>query len=288
MKYAFVQQQSASHTVVRLCRTLGVSRSGYYAWRHRKPSARVKADQSLLAAIRLLHQQTRQNYGALKMWKALNAQGIRCGKHRVARLRQQHAIEAKRQRRVISVYHSKHKRWWAPNILQRRFVTTKPDQVWVGDVTFVPTRQGWIYLAVLIDLYSRKVIGWSMADKNDTHLVLSCLQMAIEHRRPQAGLIHHTDQGQTYAANVYRQLATEHGITQSMSRKGNCWDNAVAESFFATLEFELLNLTPFQTKAIARTTIFEYIEVFYNRQRIHQTLDYKTPLEIEESYRCVA
>lgn len=265
-----------------------VSRSGYYTWLNRPVSRRVEADKTLLAQIQRVHDEHRGHSGAIKTWRVLKREGIACGKHRVARLRREHDILAKRRWRYIVTTRSKRNQWCAPNRLQRNFVATAPDRVWVGDVTGVPTREGWLYLAVLIDLYSRQVVGWSMGKRNDTALVLAALDMAIEHRRPDKGLIHHSDQGANYASVRYQASLSETDILPSMSRKGDCWDNAVAESFFATLEFELIERQVFTSRHEARSAIFEFIEVFYNRQRSHQTMDYRTPLEVEQEYRLVA
>jgi transposase InsO family protein len=287
VKYAFVQTQIPCHPITLLCYVLKVNRSGYYRWQRKIPSQREQADKKLLVEIQRVHTQHRKHAGALKTWHALKRQGIACGKHQVARLRRINGIVAKRRKRFVVTTRSKHTKWVAPNLLQRDFAAQKPNQVWVGDVTFVPTQQGWLYLAVLIDLYSRQVIGWSMSNRNDTPLVLGALQMAIVRRQPGSGLIHHSDQGQTYAAQSYRDLLAQNSMTPSMSRKGDCWDNAVAESFFATLEFELIEQQVFPTRDQARSAIFEYIEVSYNRQRAHQTLDYRTPLEVDlESVLC--
>jgi transposase InsO family protein len=282
VKYAFVSAQAAYHPVSLLCHVLKVSRSGYYRWSQRIPSQRAQADKKLLKTIRRVHAEHRGHAGALKTWKVLKRQGIACGKHQVARLRRVNGIVAKRRKRFVVTTRSKHNKWRAPNLLQRDFTAKRPNQVWVGDVTFVPTRQGWLYLAVLIDLYSRQVIGWSMSNRNDTALLLGALEMAIARRQPSKGLIHHSDQGQTYAAQSYRDLLAKNSMIPSMSRKGDCWDNAVAESFFATLEFELIEQQVFATRDRARSAIFEFIEVFYNRQRAHQTLDYRTPLEVDQ------
>ncbi len=288
MKYAFIHDQRAAHALVRLCRVLRVSRSGYYAWVHREPSARDRADRRLLEEIRRVHREHRGHSGALKTWRVLQRQGIACGKHRVARLRREHNIVARRRRRFVVTTQSKYTKWQAPNRLKRNFCASQPDRVWVGDVTHVPTREGWLYLAVLIDLYSRQVVGWSMQTRNNTELLLGALDMALLQRQPPPGLIHHSDQGRTYAGTVYPQRLSATGLVPSMSRTGDCWDNAVAESFFATLEFELLEQRVFASRAAARRAIFEFIEVFYNRQRAHQTLAYKTPLMMEQEYRCVA
>jgi putative transposase len=288
VKYAFIRTQRCHHTLGVLCRLLRVSRSGYYDWLQRGPSAREQADQVLLPQIQQVHARHRGHSGALKTWRVLQLEAVRCGKHQVARLRQQHDIVAKRRRRYIATTRSKYSLWQAPNLLKRRFTVHQPDRVWVGDVTHIPTREGWLFLAVLIDLYSRQVVGWSMSERNNTELLLGALDMAITRRGRHKGLIHHSDQGRTYAGNAYQQRLTEVNLFASMSRKGDCWDNAVAESFFATLEFELIELQVFKSREIAKTAIFEFIEVFYNRQRAHQTLNYKTPAQMEQEYRLVA
>ena len=288
MKYAFIRSQRGQHALSVLCRVLRVSRSGYYAWAQRGPSARAQADQALVQQIRRVHAVHRGHSGALKTWRVLQLQGVAGGKHRIARLRRQHDIVAKRRRRYIATTRSKYTLWQAPNLLRRNFTASRPDRVWVGDVTHIPTREGWLYLAVLIDLYSRQVVGWSMGQRNDTDLLLEALNMAITQRRPPPGLIHHSDQGRTYAGKAYQQRLVEAGMNPSMSRKGDCWDNAVAESFFATLEFELIEQQVFPSRNGAKVAIFEVIEVFYNRQRSHQPLAYKTPRKVEQEYRCVA
>jgi transposase InsO family protein len=267
-----------------MCRVLKVSRAGYYAWLRRSPSARERSDRVLLSHIRRVHEAHRGHCGAVKTWRVLQLQGIAAGKHRVARIRQQHGIEARRRSRYVATTRSKAGGWHAPNLLQRRFTVTQPNCVWAGDVTHVPTREGWLYLAVLIDLYARKVVGWAMCNRNDTVLLTRCLAMALQRRRPGSGLIHHSDRGRTYAGRVYQGQLAAAGLRSSMSRRGDCWDNAVAESFFATLEFELIEGQVFTTRSIARSAIFEFIEVFYNRQRAHQTLGYRTPQDLEAQY----
>ncbi len=261
----------------RLCRVLGVSRSGFYDWLFRPESKRAQANRRLLQHIERIHRQSRQNYGALKIWKALRGEGVACGKHRVARLRREHAIVTRRRRRFITTTRARRHGWVAPHLLERRFESGVPNRVWVGDVTFVPTRKGWVYLAVLLDLYSRKVVGWSMSNQNDKALVLGALSMAIEQRNPRPGLLHHSDRGSVYTADEYRAMLHEHGMIASMSRTGDCWDNAVAESFFGSLKNELTCDRTFDTHDQAKSAIFEYIEVFYNRQRLHQTLGYQSP-----------
>ena len=288
MRYAFISDQRHYHALAVLCRVLRVSRSGYYSWLHRDPSVRAQEDQELLHQIQRVHSEHRGHSGALKTWRVLQLQGVACGKHQVARLRRQHGIVARRRKRYLATSRSKYNKWQAPNLLQRNFTVDQPDLVWVGDVTHVPTREGWLFLAIQIDLYARQVVGWAMHQHNNAQLLLDALDMAIAHREVQPGLIHHSDQGRPYAAKQYRQRLAEAEMVQSMSRKGDCWDNAVAESFFATLEFELIEQQVFENRKIAKTAIFEFIEVFYNRQRGHQTLNYKTPLMVEQEYRLVA
>ena len=265
-----------------MCRALKVSASGYYDWRERPPSQRSVEDARLLVHIRRAHEESREAYGGVKTWKALTGQGIACGKHRVARLRRANGIEAKRRTRFKITTKSKPRGWRAPDRVQRSFIAEAPNQVWAGDVAYLATRRGWLYLAILLDLYSRKVVGWSMSERNNEALVLMALEMALGHRQPEAGLVHHTDQGQLYAAKGYRRVMEENGLLASMGRKGDCYDNAVSESFFSTLKNELTHGRYYDSREQARTEIFEYIEVFYNRQRLHQTLGYKTPVEYEE------
>lgn len=282
MRYGFIRDHESSYPVTTMCRALGVSRSGYYAWRARPPSARACANARLLTRIREIHARSRENYGALKTWRALLAAGEICGRHRVARLRQAHGIQAKRLRRFRSAYAPRNSEPAPANLLNRQFTAPAPDRVWAGDITFIPTREGWLYLAVLLDLYSRRVVGWAMSATMNRALVIDALTMAIEHRRPRHGLIHHTDQGVLYATSAYRAVLKQHGLIPSMSRKGDCYDNAVVESFFSNLKNELTWHCRFQTRDAARAAIFEYIEVFYNRQRLHQTLDYVSPVRYEE------
>lgn len=281
MKYAFIQTHEHVHRVTRLCAALAVSRSGYYAWRDRAPSARAMEDQRLLPILRQLHQEMREEYGAVKLWREATQRGIPCGRHRAARLRKLGQLEAKRVRRfrVIVAHHQLPPP--APNLLHQRFVATALNCTWVGDVTMVPTRAGWLYVAVLLDLCSRRVIGWAMRDKPDQQLTLDALAMAVRQRRVQPGLIHHSDQGAQYSCVAYQRQLTTLGITPSMSRKGNCYDNAVAESFFSTLKNELVHHHIYHTREEASREIFAFIEGFYNRQRLHQSLGYLSPLEFE-------
>lgn len=284
MKYRFIQQEQSRHRVSTLCRVLGVSRSGYYAWQHRGESPRAQSNQRLLERIRELHRHYRCRYGSDKIWRVLCEEGESCGRHRVARLRREHGIEALRRRRFRRRYAACNSQPASANRLQQDFTAAEPDRVWVGDTTFIPTRAGWLFLAVVIDLYARTVVGWAMSARNNQALVVDALTMAIEQRGPAPGLIHHTDQGATYRSAVYQALLNQHGMVSSMSRKGNCYDNAVAESFFSTLKNELVLDEDFINREEARSAIFEYIEVFYNRQRHHQSLDYRIPFDYEKMY----
>lgn len=282
MKYRFISDHRQQFRVRAMCRVLNVSPSGYYDWRVRGESERSRANRHLLARIRAIHAASRENYGAEKTWRALIALGEACGRHRVARLRREHGIEARRQRRFRAGYAARNNVPPAPNLLDQDFATTGPDRIWAGDTTFIPTRRGALYLAVVLDLYSRRVVGWSMSRQQNQQLVMDALGMAIESRLPGPGLIHHSDQGCQYTSSAYQALLKAHDMIPSMSRKGNCYDNAVVESFFSNLKNELVHDRLFSDRNEARAAIFEYIEVFYNRQRHHQTLDYQTPARFEE------
>lgn len=281
MKYAFIKENNRQYGVQKMCRVLKVSRSGYYGWKIRPVSKRELFDKYLAMEIRQIHIESKENYGAIKVWKALKAKSIYCGKHRVARLRKINGIESKRRRRFKVTTISKNTKWIFPNRLNRSFQVARPNKVWVGDVTYIATRNGWLYLAILLDLYSRKVIGWSMSDRNNKELVLNALNMAIERRKPQSEVLHHTDRGSTYGSDDYRSKLISSGLVPSMSRKGDCYDNAVAESFFSTLKNELFFGQRFMSRNYARSEIFKFIEIFYNRQRLHQTLNYITPEMME-------
>lgn len=281
MKYRFIEEHRETFRVSALCAVLGVSRSGYYEWRERPPSERALENERLLGLIRQVHADSRENYGERKTWEALRAQGESCGRHRVARLRRLDGLTAKRVRRFRLAYAARNSEPPAPNLLNRDFTTPKPNRVWVTDITFVPTRRGWLYVATMVDLFSRRVVGWAMSQRIDQQLVVDALHMAIRRRRPQQGLIVHSDQGQQYAGSAYRTVLQQHGIVQSMSRKGNCLDNAVAESFFSNLKNELVHHIVFEDRDEARTAIFDYMEVFYNRKRLHQSLGFTSPIDFE-------
>lgn len=282
MRYQFISDHAHVHRIAALCRVLRVSRSGYYAWKTRPECSRARENRRLLARIRAIHARSREAYGVVKTHRALRDEGGGCGRNRVARLRQAHGIVAKRVRRFRLAYAARNSEPAAPNLLDRHFTVDQPDRAWVGDVTFVPTREGWLHLAVLLDLYSRKVVGWAMSARHNRQLVIDALSMAIERRNPKAGLIHHTDQGILYATPAYRAIMKARHMVASMSKKGDCYDNACAESFFSGLKNELIWDQDFKTRVEARSAIFEWIEVFYNRQRSHQTLDYVSPVRYEQ------
>jgi transposase InsO family protein len=268
-----------------MCDVLEVSKSGYYAWCSRPTSPRSQENERLSQQIQEIHQESRKTYGAPRIHASLKAKGFQAGRHRVARLMRQQGICVHPKRRFKRTTDSNHPFPIAKNMLNRSFSTAEPDKAWVADITYIPTHQGWLYLAVVIDLFSRRVVGWSMAEQMQTELVLSALEAALGHRSAAAsGLLFHSDRGSQYASGAYRAALKGAGISCSMSRRGNCWDNAVAESFFGTMKTELIYLENFATREDAKTTIVEWIEVFYNRQRIHSTLNYCSPVQFEQDY----
>jgi len=268
-----------------MCDVLEVSKSGYYAWCSRPTSPRSQENERLSQQIQEIHQESRKTYGAPRIHASLKAKGFQAGRHRVARLMRQQGICVRPKRRFKRTTDSNHPFPIAKNMLNRSFSTAEPDKAWVADITYIPTHQGWLYLAVVIDLFSRRVVGWSMAEQMQTELVLSALEAALGHRSAAAsGLLFHSDRGSQYASGAYRAALKGAGISCSMSRRGNCWDNAVAESFFGTMKTELIYLENFATREDAKTTIVEWIEVFYNRQRIHSTLNYCSPVQFEQDY----
>jgi len=283
VKYAFIQAHLQEFRLTRMCGVLQVSRSGFYGWRRRGPSARTQANRHLTEQIRALHQQTREAYGARKMWQLLNREGVPCGRHRVARLRRLAGIVALRRRRYVRTVQARHQdSVTIPNRLNQQFAVSAKNRVWAADYTFVPTRTGWLYVAVILDLYSRRIVGWAMSPRQTLTLVAEAWWMAWQRRRPAPGLVHHSDQGNQYRAGLYQQLLARRGVVVSMSRKGNCYDNAPVESFFSSLKNELVRHRNFAQHTEARYAIAEYIEVFYNRQRLHQALGYRSPEEFEQ------
>lgn len=286
MRFAFIQTHAQRWRITTMCRVLEVSRAGYYAWRARPLSPREKTNQLLTAQIRAIHEQVKHRYGSPRVRVELEARGFVAGKHRVARLMREAGVRATPRRRFRVTTNSAHQAPVAANRLARQFAVAHHavDQTWVADITYIPTEERWLYLAVLVDLASRRVVGWALGTRLTQELTLSALRMALLHRGAR-GVVHHSDRGVQYASYAYQQLLRSAGCTASMSRVGNCWDNAVAESFFATLTKELLHDRPFATRPEARRALFEFIEIWYNRQRRHSSLGYRTPVEYETQLR---
>jgi putative transposase len=276
-----VRDHAREHKVARLCRALSVSKSGYYAWRGRAPSAHAQRDGELLAQIRVAHARSRATYGSPRVHAELRAQGVRCARKRVARLMRAAGLSARRPRRAIRTTDSRHDRPVAENLLGRDFSASAPDLRWAADITYVPTAEGWLYLAVILDLFSRRVVGHACGASLATALVAEALALACGRRRPVAGLLHHSDRGSQYASAEYRAQLAQAGAKASMSRRGDCYDNAAVESFFGTLKTELTHGRRYETRAEARADIFEYVEVFYNGERRHSALGYLSPAEYE-------
>jgi putative transposase len=268
-----------------MCRLLRVSKAGYYEWRKGFTSVRAQVDEKLIAFIRLIHAVSNETYGSPRIHAQLKREGIHISRKRVARLMDQANIKVKTRRRFRATTNSKHKLPIAPNILDRRFAVEDIcaiDSVWASDITYIDTCEGWLYLAVILDLRSRRVIGWSMSQSMEKTLVLDALRMALLRRKPGIGVLHHSDRGSQYASEACRDLLDENQMLCSMSRKGNCWDNAVIESFNGTIKTELLHRTKWKTREEARAAVYKYIETWYNSRRLHSTLGYLTPIEFEE------
>ena len=280
MRFEFIHAESARFPVRALCELMGVSKSGYYAWCNRHPSKRDLENARLKSEIRVVHAESRGTYGSPRVYQELRKRG-RVGRHRVTRLMAEEGLQGCRPRRFRRTTDSEHDRPVAPKILKRDFQAAGPDQKWVGDITAIWTGEGWLYLAVLIDLFSRKVVGWSMANHMRSELAIAALRMALGRRRSPHDLVHHTDRGSQYASQKYSEELFVAGLTPSMSRTGNCWDNAVAESFFATLKKELIHRYRWPERRDAQNAIAEYIEVFYNNRRIHSSIGYVSPADYE-------
>jgi transposase InsO family protein len=282
-KYAAIHAERARFPVRLMCAALGVSPSGYYAARQRVPSARAHGDARLRLVVRTVFRETRGRYGAPRIHDELTAAGERTSEKRVARLMREDGLVARRRRRFLATTDSDHAEPVAPNLLARDFSvgTRACNTAWVSDLTYVPTREGFLYLAVVLDLASRRVVGWALGDTLETALPVAALRRAIRQRQPDREIIHHSDRGSQYASRAYRAVLAQHGFRVSMSRRGDCWDNAVAESFFATLEHELLALETFATRRAAQHALFEFIEVWYNRQRRHTSLGSISPVQFE-------
>lgn len=272
------------HPILTLCRHLDVSPSGYYGWQRSRtrPGVRAAADQALALEINRIHLHSRKTYGAPRVEQALRKHGRSHGRNRIARLMREKGLEGRQKARYrVQTTDSNHDQPIAPNLLAQAPKATAPNQLWVADITYIETKEGWLYLAAILDLYSRKIVGWAMSERIDTPLVLGALAMALLHRNRPANLLLHSDRGVQYASADYRQALSQAGITASMSRRANCYDNATMESFWATLKLELVYRRCFDTRAQARTEIFDYIETFYNRHRAHSALNYQSPVDFE-------
>jgi transposase InsO family protein len=281
VKFAFISEEKVAFPLVVLCRVLAVSVSGYYASVHRPVSARLRRDGELAAKVAAAHAASKKRYGSPRVHAELKAAGEKVGRKRVARLMRENRLAARNRRRFRNTTDSKHKFPVAPNVLQRNFTATAPDQAWVTDITFLWTKEGWLYLAAILDLFSRRVVGWATSENVDRHLALAALDVALARRRPRRGMLHHSDRGSTYASDDYQKALRTRGFRCSMSRKGDCWDNAVAESFFATLKREMDNADALESRAVAALAVSEYIDGFYNISRRHSVIGYNSPIEFE-------
>jgi len=285
VRFAFIAREKACYPVALMCRVLKVSRAGYYAWGKRPTAPQAQEDQRLGLEIAAIYHENRGRYGSPRVHFELRERGQRTGRKRVARLMRTAGLRARGHRRYRCTTDSRHGLAIKQNLLDRQFTMPTANRGWVTDITYLWTLEGWLYLAVIIDLFSRRVVGWSLSERLERGIVLDALKMALQYRHPPAGLLHHSDRGSQYASHEYQQLLAVHGIQSSMSRKGNCWDNAVAESFFATLKVELVYQSRWSTRTHARNEVFEYIELFYNRQRRHSALGYLSPNEFEHLAR---
>jgi len=281
MKYWFMDQHRSCHGVKKMCRVIGASRSGYYRWKKEPQGKRREENEKILMKIKESHKNSNRSYGSPRITDELRASGIQCGKHRIARIMKIHGIAAKAAKKFKATTNSKHNLPVAENLLNQNFKTEKPNMVWTSDITYVPTSEGWLYLAVVLDLYSRQVIGWAMSERLSSDFVIKALYHAIGRRKPGEGCIFHSDRGIQYASLDFRDVLKDYCFIQSMSRKGNCYDNAVTESFFHTLKIEHVYDYWYETRAEATQSIFEYIEMFYNRVRRHSALGYCSPVSFE-------
>ena len=284
MTYRFIQRHGQAYSVGRMCMLLNICRSSYYAWKKRKPSRRTQENQALIEHIRRIHKLSRKTYGSPRVHAQLRKQGWTCSRKRIARLMRQDGLQGRRKYRKVTTTDSKHNFPIAPNVLNREFRAAKPNEKWVADITYIPTEEGWLYLAGVLDLFSRKIVGWEMSAQINADLVENALRMALYQRQPGANLLHHSDRGSQYASYSIRNILAANHIQVSMSNKADCYDNAVMESFFGTLKNEWVHHQKYQTRYQARTDIFGYIEGFYNTVRLHSTLGYLSPVEFEAKF----
>lgn len=283
MRYAWIERNRDDYAVSRMCRLLTVSRTGYLQWRHRPPSARAEANARLDAQVAAMHAASKRSYGRPRIVRALREQGLRVGHDRVRRSLQRQALRPVYKRPYRVTTDSNHVQPVAPNVLARRFEGWDINRAWASDITYLSTIEGWLYLAVVMDLASRRIVGWSISDRLHADLVCQALQMAYWHRKPRPGLIMHSDRGSQYASDRYRKLIADYRMLQSMSRKANCWDNAPIESFFKTLKVERVYQVRYQTRAHARLDVVDWIEGFYNHRRLHSSVGYRTPAHVDSS-----
>ena len=284
MKYAAITAHLAVYTVAFMCRVLGVAPSGYYAWLRAPTSKRALRDEALVPYVRAAFVASRRRYGSPRVHAELRARGHRIGRKRVARLMRATEMRARPRRRFRHTTLSKHREPVAPNVVARKFEVTAPNQVWVSDLTYLPTQNGFAYLAVILDLYARRVVGWAVSDNLDATVAVTALQRALALRPAPAGLVHHSDRGVHYACSDYRAVLAEHGVRRSMSRKGNCWDNAVAESFFSSLKFELEDHATWRDVHDVERELAAYIDGFYNAERRHSHNRYQSPIDFERAF----
>lgn len=286
MKYRAIRENADKYSIQQMCRVMKVSRSGYYDWLKRGENRRQKDDRALAVKIRSIFVKHKGRYGSPRIHDELRDQSIRCGKARVERIMRLHGLRARPKRRFVVTTDSNHAYPVAPNLLDRKFHAHRPNQVWVSDITYIRTFEGWLYLATIMDLFSRKIVGWAMDDTITADLALAALNMAVHRRRPPRGLLHHSDRGVQYACHAYQKVLRKHGMVCSMSRVGNCWDNAPMESFFSTLKIECVYPRTFLSRTQAMSEIFEYIEVDYNRKRRHSSLGSMSPEDFETLSNC--
>ncbi len=284
MSFQFIEDHCEEFPVTRMCQGLDVSASGYYVWRNRPPSAREMANQELVEKIEAVYNDNDGIYGSPRVYHELKAQGVACSENRVARLMRLRGLKAKQTRCYKSTTRRNEAHPVAPNRLERNFVADRPNQVWLADITYIPTMEGWLYLALILDLYARRIVGWAMSERMTSDLTSTALQMAIQQRRPEAGLIHHSDQGSQYTDYGYRALLAAHDIQASMNGVGSWYDNAPMESFIGSLKSERVHHCQYRTRDEARTDLFSYIEGFYNRRRRHSSLDYLSPETYEQLF----
>jgi putative transposase len=281
VKYGYIAEQQRSYPVQTMCQVLDVSTSGYYAWRQRGESVRAQEDRELLGEIERIYADSGKRYGSPRVWQALRKLGRKHSRKRVARLMATKGLFARKRRHFVHTTQADPTHQASANLLARDFHADEPNRKWVSDIKQIPTDEGDLYLAVHLDLYARRVVGWAMDDNMEATLTVNSMEMAVQQREPEPDLLTHSDRGRQFSAEVYRALLSQRGCVQSMSRKGNCWDNAVMESFFSTLEFECLQGRHFKTRAEAKLEVFTFIETFYNRKRLHSTLGYLSPEEFE-------